>query len=263
MVQFGNDEADSAPIPSDEQVKVEFAAVGVAEESLLSGTQFSTNKSRSRGRRAAPKRLLRLSWKTRVVLACAAAAIALLGWAMLERALAPTENTPQDHFDTLIVLGSPVDEDGNPTPIELARVTEAVKEYERGIAPRIIFTGGAVNNRFVEAHVMAQTAEAQGIPASAVFVDGLSRNTIENTCNALAIMRKHGWESAEVISSPSHLPRAGLILNQLPMKWRVQAAPALEPGGEDSSAYQAGREILKTLYYLAWSRHTEPCAMGK
>ena len=94
----------------------------------------------------------------------------------MERALAPGSNTTQDHFDVLIVLGSPVDADGNPSPRELARVTEAVDEYERGVAPRIIFTGGAVANRFVEAHVMARTAEAQGIPASAVLED-LRRGT--------------------------------------------------------------------------------------
>ena len=80
----------------------------------------------------------------------------------------------------------PADADGNPSPTQLARVTEAVHEYERGVAPRIIFTGGAVANRFVEAQVMARTAEAQGIPASAVLEDPAARDTMENTCNALA-----------------------------------------------------------------------------
>lgn len=210
----------------------------------------------------APKKL-RLGWKARIILACAAVVAGLVGWAALERAFAPKSNTNQDHFDTLIVLGSPVDADGDPSPIEQARVAEAVREYERGVAPRIIFTGGAVKNRFVEAHVMARTAEAQGIPASAVFADGLSRNTIENTCNALGIMRRHGWQSAEVISSPSHLPRAGLMLSRLPMKWRVHAAPALEPADADPSAYQTTKEILKTLYYLTWTRRMETCEIGE
>ena len=230
------------------------------------GTKSSTsarNGNRKAGRSAAPKRRLRLGWKARVILACAGVVAGLVGWAALERTFAPKGNTTQDHFDTLIVLGSPVDADGDPSPIEQARVTEAVHEYERGVAPHIIFTGGAVKNRFVEAHVMARTAEAQGIPAAAVFADGLSRNTIENTCNALGIMQKHGWESAEVISSPSHLPRAGLMLSRLPLKWRVHTAPALEPADADPSAYQTAKEILKTLYYLTWTRQTETCEIGE
>jgi len=150
----------------------------------------------------------------------------------------------------IIVLGTPVDADGNPSPHELARVTEAVHEYERGVAPRILFTGGAVKNRFVE---------AQGIPASAVLEDPAARNTMENTCNALRIMRSHGWESAEVISSPSHLPRAGLILSRLPIEWRVHAAPALGPVGSGSAAEQSVVELLKTVHYLVWSRQMERC----
>jgi uncharacterized SAM-binding protein YcdF (DUF218 family) len=195
----------------------------------------------------------------RVILACAAVVLGLLAWAAVERALAPKGNTAQEHFDVLIVLGSPADADGNPSPAELAGVTEGVNEYERGVAPRMIFTGGAVKNRFVEAQVMARTAEAQGIPVSAVLEDPAARNTMENTCNALGIMRSHGWESAEVISSPSHLPRAGLILSRLPMEWRVHAAPALGPAGADASAYQTAVEMLKTVYYLVWTRQMEPC----
>jgi uncharacterized SAM-binding protein YcdF (DUF218 family) len=231
---------------------------------------MSTRKVRRPiGHGTAPKRSwrlgwwARLGWKVRVILTCTVVVLGVLLWAIVARALTPKENTAQEHFDALIVLGSPADADGDPSPIEQARVTEAVYEYERGVAPRMIFTGGAVKNQFVESHVMARTAEAQGIPASAVFVDGTSRNTVENTCNALGIMRRHGWGSAEVISSPSHLSRASLILSRLPMKWRVHAAPALQPADPDASAYRTALEILKTVYYLTWTRQMEPCTISE
>ena len=88
-------------------------------------------------------------------------------------------------------------------------MTEGVREYERGVAPRLILTGGAAHNQFVEARVMARTAEAQGIPASAIFVEPEARDTIQNACYSVRIMKAHGWRSAEVVSSASHLPRAG------------------------------------------------------
>lgn len=160
-----------------------------------------------------------------------------------------------------MVLGNPADADGNPTPMQLARVTEAVREYERGVAPRMIITGGAVHNRFVEAQVMARVAEAQGIPASVIVEEEQARDTIENACDSVRIMRRHGWESAEVISSPSHLPRAGLILSRLPLKWRVHGAPAPEPHGPWTVAGATAMEILKTVHYLVWSRQTEPCPL--
>ncbi len=186
-------------------------------------------------------------------------AIALC-WAMLARRFAPQSNTARDTFDAIIVLGYPADADGNPTPIQLARVTEAVQEYERGIAPRLIVTGSAVANHYVEAQVMARTAEAQGVPASNVFIEPNARDTIQNACYSVGLMKAHGWISAEIVSSPGHLPRAGLIFSRLPIEWRVHAAPSLEPLSADERYADAVQETLKTLRYLAWTRWRERCA---
>jgi uncharacterized SAM-binding protein YcdF (DUF218 family) len=187
--------------------------------------------------------------------------VGLVAWAAIARAQAPTANTTQEHFDVLMVLGSPADADGNPTPTELERVTEAVREYERGVAPRMIVTGGPAHNRFVEADVMARVAEAQGIPAGAIMEERTARDTMENTCDSLKIMQSHGWESAEVVSSASHLPRTGLILSRLPLKWRTHAAPALEPEGEWTQGAMTALEILKTVRYLVWAREMDGCSL--
>jgi len=211
------------------------------------------------GRGPAPRKKRRLGWIGRSVVVCVLAVLGLLAWAAIARAVAPKANTSLNQFDVLIVLGYPADSDGNPTETEQARVTEAVKEYERGVAPRMIFTGGAAHNRFVEAQVMARTAEAQGIPASVIVEDQEAMNTVENACNSVQLMQSHGWTSAEVISSAYHLPRAAMIFSRLPVEWRVHAAP--EPGraGGGTSAAGTALEILKTVHYLVWSRQTEPC----
>ena len=203
----------------------------------------------------------RLGWKGRCAVAGAAVVVALAAWAAIARALAPTANTTQDHFDVLMVLGSPADADGNPTPTEIERVTEAVNEYELGVAPKMIITGGPAHNRFVEAEVMARVAEAQGIPAGAIVEERTARDTIENTCDSLKIMQSHGWESAEVVSSASHLPRTGLILSRLPLKWSVHAAPALEPEGEWTQGATTAMGILKTVRYLVWARQMDGCPL--
>jgi uncharacterized SAM-binding protein YcdF (DUF218 family) len=202
-----------------------------------------------------------LGWTGRGILICAAVVAGLVAWAAIARALAPKENTTQEQFDVLMVLGSPADADGNPTPTELERVTEAVNEYERGVAPRMIITGGPAHNQFVEAEVMARVAEAQGIPAGAIVEERTARDTMENTCDSLKIMRSHGWESAEVISSASHLPRAGLMLSRLPLKWRTHAAPALEPEGPWEQGAMTAVEIVKTVRYLVWARQADGCEL--
>lgn len=179
-------------------------------------------------------------------------------WAVVARRLAPISNTSRDHFDAILVLGTPADADGNPTPEQLARVTEAVREYERAIAPRIVFTGGAAHNQFVEADVMARAAAAQGIPPSAIFVETKSQDTIQNACFSARLMSNHGWRSAEVISSRYHLPRAGMIFSHTALEWRMRPAPPFQPGDTGSSGTSL-LEMLKTVRYLVYANWAERC----
>jgi uncharacterized SAM-binding protein YcdF (DUF218 family) len=205
------------------------------------------------------------NWPLRASLAGVALCIGLLAWAAIARQLAPDSNTSLTRFDAIIVLGTPADSDGNPTPAQLASVTEAVHEYERGIAPRLILTGGAAHNRFVEARVMERAAHAQGIPESAIFIEPEAQNTLQNACYSVRIMKSHGWHSAEVVSSAAHLPRVSLILSRLPshwrLKWRTHAAPSLSPDSAANNIVSASVETLKTMRYLIWARFADHCEL--
>lgn len=200
-----------------------------------------------------------MGWRPKALLATGLACLAVLAWAIIARQLAPWSNTSRTRFDAIIVLGSPADSDGNPTPRQLARVTEGVREYGRGVAPRLILTGGAAHSGFVEADVMARAAEAQGIPRSAILVEPKALDTIQNACYAERLMTSHGWRSAEVVSSASHLPRASLIFQKLPLEWRLHVAPPLEPGSSAMPFAESAYETLKTIRYLTYASWAERC----
>ena len=184
----------------------------------------------------------------------------MLIWAIIARSIAPHANTSRQTFDAIVVLGTPADSDGNPTPELLDRITEGVHEYERGVAPHLIVTGGAAHNHFVEADVMAGVARAQGVPASAIFEEPQALDTIQNACYSTRILKAHGWRSVEVVSSAFHMPRAAMIFSRLPVEFRVHAASAnLTPGYYGRAA--ALVETLKTARYLVWSRWAETCSL--
>lgn len=205
-----------------------------------------------------------MGWKPLLAIAAAALVLATLIWAILARRLAPTSNTSLSRFDAIIVLGSPADSDGNPKPAQLARVTEAVEEYKRGVAPRLILTGGAAHNQFVEARVMERSAQAQGIPESALFIEPEARDTLQNACYSMRILKEHDWRTAEIVTSAVQIPRSELIFNALvsdspQFQWRAHSAPPLSP---PSRAYQdalAAVEVLKTARYLIWARWADRC----
>ncbi len=136
----------------------------------------------------------------------------------------PTCNTDQTHFDTIIVLGTPARDDGTPSPEQWERTLEGIREFKGGIAPTLIFTGGPAHNRFVEAHVMAMLALTEGVPASSIFEEDQAKDTIQNIFYSNRIMQEHHWTSAEVVSSPSHLPRTALILSHYGFAWKTHAA---------------------------------------
>ncbi|MDE3201995.1 MAG: YdcF family protein [Acidobacteriota bacterium] len=192
-------------------------------------------------------------------LAAAGVLAALVFWAVVALAFAPHTNTQLNRYDAIIVLGDPADSDGNPTPQQLARVNEGVREYERSVAPRLIMTGGPAHNHFVEAEVMARAAAAQGIPASQILVEPRALDTIQNACYAVRIMKEHGWKSAEVVSSAGHLPRAAMIFEKTGIDWRTHAAPPLEP---ESGLYKTAVsvvETIKTMRYLIYAQWAEKC----
>ncbi len=145
--------------------------------------------------------------------------------------LVPTADTARQHFDVIVVLGYPANPDGTPSPEQRQRVLEGVREYRSGIAPRLLLTGGAAHNAFTEAHVMAAFAAAQGVPDAAIVEESQAQNTIQNIFYSAQLMHQHSWSSAEIVSSPSHLPRAALILTAfdrlqptLAIDWRTHPA---------------------------------------
>lgn len=198
----------------------------------------------------------------RVTLIGVVAVAALLLWASFAHSAASHANTARQNFDAIIVLGTPTDSDGNPTPVMLDRVSEGVREYERGVAPRIIFTGSAAHNHFTEAAAMARIAHSRGVPEAAILQEPRALDTMQNACYSARMLHERGLHSAEVVSSPTHMPRAAMIFAHLPadlaLEWRVHsAANDLTPAIEDKAANVI--EIFKTARYLVWARWTESC----
>lgn len=137
----------------------------------------------------------------------------------------PMQDTRLAQFDVILVLGNPAKDDGSIAPIAESRVLEAIRLYRAGAAPRLLMTGGAVKNRFVESEVMLQFARSQGVPPSALLAEGESRNTIQNAYYSYKIMQAHDWTSALVVTSPTHVRRASLIFSHYPLAWRMDVAP--------------------------------------
>jgi uncharacterized SAM-binding protein YcdF (DUF218 family) len=129
--------------------------------------------------------------------------------------------------DVIIVLGHPANADGSPSPAMQEQAALAAQLYQVGLAPALLFTGGAVHNEHVEAQVMAGLAVQQGVPAAAIVTETQARDTFENARFCRQIMHQRGWQDAIVVTTPYHVRRASRIFRMagIPhqMAWPAQS----------------------------------------
>ena len=113
-----------------------------------------------------------------------------------------------ERADALVVLGARVMPGGVPSGALLARVEKAVELYQRGMAPRLVFSGGIGVNPPSEAQVMREQAVRLGVPAEACVLEEQSHSTEQNARFSAELLRGLGARSVVVVSDPYHLLRA-------------------------------------------------------
>lgn len=109
--------------------------------------------------------------------------------------------------DAIIIFGAHVQRGGDASPILRARTRHAFELWQRGLAPRIVCTGGVGTWPPAEALVQKRLLEEWGVPTSAISVDALSTSTRENARNAARLLPRGARVIA--VSDPFHLWRCG------------------------------------------------------
>lgn len=151
----------------------------------------------------------------------------------------------------MVILGYPTDKKGNPGPILLARLNKAIELYNSGVARKIIVTGAAVDNEFVESEVMAVYLVRNGIPHEDIFIESQAKNTYENALMVSRIMKENGYMHAVVVTSSFHRMRAEKFFSRHIKN--VTIAPAPFPKGFPLAKrlfYELKEYIIMTLFNL-------------
>ena len=133
-----------------------------------------------------------------------------------DKARAAAAQAPACCYDAIVVLGGGMTPAAPPFLMEpdlsdgADRIWYAAQLYHRGVARRIIVSGGS----FVEQRGGPATSEAEamrrflidlGVPSEAIVSEGNSLNTLENIRN---VRRMVGDARVALITSAFHMPRA-------------------------------------------------------
>lgn len=120
--------------------------------------------------------------------------------------------------EAIVVLGA-AQYAGHPSPVLRARLDHALALYERGLAPRLIVTGGRGNGDTTsEAEVSRRYVERRGVPDSAVLIEPNGRTTEESMIGVAALMRRQPSRDVILVSDPFHMLRLAIIARQLGLR---------------------------------------------
>jgi uncharacterized SAM-binding protein YcdF (DUF218 family) len=142
----------------------------------------------------------------------------------LEREARAHASAPACCYDAIVVLGGGVSPAAPPHTLEpdlgdgADRVWYAAQLFHRGVAPRIIVSGGAflaANNggpATAEAEAMRRVLKDFGVPDGAIVSEGTSLNTIQNIGHVRE-MAKGG--RVALVTSAYHVRRAMALANRI------------------------------------------------
>ncbi|WP_347862433.1 YdcF family protein [Salimicrobium sp. PL1-032A] len=123
----------------------------------------------------------------------------------------------KEETDAAIVLGA-AQWNGDPSPVFLGRIKEAIDLYQEGYVEYLIFTGGKSEEAaYSEAEVGKQTAMEAGVPEENILVEETSLVTKENLQEAKKLASEYSFATYYLVSDQYHLKRAVAMAQDIGM----------------------------------------------
>jgi uncharacterized SAM-binding protein YcdF (DUF218 family) len=180
-----------------------------------------------------------------------AVSVAAVSWCSAAVALdrhGAAQSPAGSHGDAIVVLGCRVGDDGYASAALAARARRAAELYHRGVAPRIVTTGGVGAGDVAEADAAAEVLERLGVPDEAIVRERRSTSTHGNAIEAAALL---GPARVVIVSDAYHLFRARRVFARAFTE--VDAVPS-EPDDGSVRVVGALREVAAVAVYAARGR---------
>lgn len=158
-------------------------------------------------------------------------------------------NPVSRNADVIVVLGA-AQLDGRPGDVLLARLTEAKRIYDAGLAPQIITVGaGAPGDRTTEAASGKYWLTTNGIKSRNVTALEVGRDTWVSTENYVKFMKLKKFKDVIIVTDPYHCRRSMTMANDL----GVTSTCSPVSTGPNSLANSGKRYLIReTGAYLAY-----------
>lgn len=147
--------------------------------------------------------------------------------------------------DAILVLGA-AQYNGRPSPVLKARLDHGIDLFHKGLAKKLVFTGGVgAGDTVSEGEVARRYALKQNVPASAILVERHGVTSAESVAAAAALMRAKGLRSALVVSDSYHMLRLELLVRRAGIQpYRAPAASPIDRARRTRVRYVLRESLL-------------------
>lgn len=143
--------------------------------------------------------------------------------------------------DAIIVLGA-AQYEGRPSPVLKARLDHAAELWARGLAPRLIVTGGrGVGDTTSEAAVGRRYLVQRGVPADSISMDTQGLTTSQSMVAVRRLLRTESNPTVLIVSDPFHMLRLAILARRLHM------TPLLSPTRTSPISTRPGQQLRYVL----------------
>jgi len=164
-------------------------------------------------------------------------------------------NTITRKADVIVVLGA-AQLNGRPGEVLEARLQEAKRIYDLGLAPQIITVGaGAPGDRTTEAASGKFWLSTHGIKSKNISALEVGRDTWVSTENYVKLMKLKNLKDVIIVTDPFHCRRAMTMANDLGVVATCSPARTGPNSLEKSGKRYLIREAGAYLAYVSLGRH--------
>ncbi|MFF2556669.1 YdcF family protein [Nocardia sp. NPDC058058] len=152
--------------------------------------------------------------------------------------------------DAIVVLGA-AQYDGTPSSVFQARLDQAYKLFQKGVAPLIVTVGGKqVGDNYTEAASGKNYLKDRGVPADRVLAVETGSDTLQSVEAVSKALLARGKSSVVLVSDPWHSLRTRTMARDAGLSaWTAPTRTGPAVYTRESQAHGITRETFALLWY--------------
>ncbi|MFF0818263.1 YdcF family protein [Rhodococcus sp. NPDC003318] len=152
--------------------------------------------------------------------------------------------------DAIVVLGA-AQYSGTPSSVFEARLEQAVKLFEQGVAPTVVTVGGKqVGDLYTEAASGKNYLVSRGVPEESIIAVEEGSDTLRSIEGVSRVMGENGMNSAVLVSDPWHSLRTRTMARDAGLEaWTAPTRQGPAVYTRESQLHGIARETGALLWY--------------